>query len=284
MQPKLGILAGGGRLPADIIDICQRTGRAFYVIAFEGQMNAALCDDTPHSRIRLGAAGRTLDTLRENGVEEIIFVGSIVRPGLAQLRPDMWGVKFLARSGAMALGDDGLLTSLVRTLEQDEGFRVVGVGDVARELLAPVGAIGSLQPSDADRADITVAVAAALDLGAKDLGQAAIVRGGSVIGLEDSSGTDALLHRTAAADASGAPDGMSGGVLAKVAKPQQERRVDLPTIGVTTVENATRAGLAGVVVEAGASIILEQHKVAEVADKLGLFVMGIHTEDVLDHV
>ncbi len=294
MQPKLGILAGGGRLPADIINICQRTGRAFYVIAFEGQADDGLCDNIAHSGIRLGAAGRTLDTLRENGVEEIIFVGSIDRPTLGQLRPDIWGVKFLARSGAMALGDDGLLSVLVRTLEQEEGFRVVGVGDVAQELLAPMGAIGSIRPSDADHADIKIAVAAALDLGAKDLGQAAIARGGDVVGLEDSMGTDALLHRTTALSGPGQPQDTRNvpgdahgnaheGVLAKVAKPQQERRVDLPTIGMKTLENAAQAGLAGIVVEAGATIILEQYEIAERADKLGLFVVGIHTEDILDH-
>ena len=283
MQPKLGILAGGGRLPADIVDICQRTGRSFHVIAFEGQVDDGLCDNIPHSRIRLGAAGRTLKALRENGVEEIIFVGSIARPGLTQLRPDSWGIKFLGRSGAMALGDDGFLTVLVRTLEHKEGFRVVGIRDVASELLAPVGPIGSILPSGADQSDIKVAVAAARDLGLKDIGQAAIARHGEVVGLEDSLGTDALVQRVGAlpgSDLRKAP----AGVLAKVAKPQQERRADLPTIGVDTLENAARAGLAGIAVEAGAAIVLERDRVAEKADELGLFVVGIHMENLLNHV
>lgn len=281
MQPKLGILAGGGRLPADIVDICRRTGRAFHVIAFAGQADDALCEDTPHTNIRLGAAGRTLKALRENDVEEIIFVGSISRPSLAEMRPDSWGVKFLARSGAMALGDDGFLTSLIRTLEKKEGFRVVGVGDVARELLAPLGAIGSIQPSGADQPDIRVAVSAARELGAKDVGQAAVSRNGRVIGLEDSSGTDALLHRISPVPAA-EPQGSPVGVLAKVAKPQQERRADLPAIGVDTVRNAARAGLAGIVVEAGAAIVLERDRVADIADELELFVVGIRTDDFLD--
>ncbi len=282
MQPKLGILAGGGRLPADIIDICQRTGRPFYVIAFEGQAEQGLCDDVPHSCIRLGAGGQTLKTLRDHNVEEIILVGSIKRPGVAQLRPDMWGIKFLARSGAMALGDDGILTLLVRTLEQNEGFRVIGIDDIAQELLAPGGAIGVMIPSDVHQIDIRLAVAAAMDLGAKDIGQAAVARNGSVIGLEDSSGTDALLHRLSTQIKPGHHNDLQG-VLAKVAKPQQDRRADLPTIGVATVENAARAGLAGIVVEAAGSIVLERKKVAEMADQLGLFVVGIDTEDILAH-
>ena len=278
MQPKLGILAGGGRLPADIIDICQRTGRSFYVIAFEGQADHGLYDRVPHACIRLGAGGKTLKTLRENSVEEIVFAGSIRRPGLAQLRPDLWGIRFLARSGAMALGDDGMLTTLVRTLEEKEGFRVVGIEDIAQELLAPEGVIGSITPSDNTRGDIRLAVAAALELGDKDIGQAAVARNGAVIGLEDAAGTDALLHRISVLPDAGRHDDRQG-VLAKVAKPQQERRADLPTIGVTTVENAARAGLAGIVVEAAGAIILEREKVAATADQLGLFVLGIHTEE-----
>jgi len=282
MEPKLGILAGGGRLPADIVDICQRTGRSFHVIAFEGQVDDGLCDNIPHSRIRLGAAGRTLKALRENGVEEIVFVGSIIRPSLAQLRPDSWGVKFLARSGAMALGDDGFFTVLVRTLEHKECFRVVGIRDVASQLLAPVGPIGSILPSGCDQSDIKIAVAAARDLGSKDIGQAAIARGGEVIGLEDSLGTDFLIQRVgplSGSDLRKTPNG----VLAKVSKPQQEQRADLPTIGVDTVTNVARAGLAGIVVEAGAAILLQQDKVAEKADKLGVFIIGIQVEDVLNH-
>ena len=282
MQPKLGILAGGGRLPADIIDICQRTGRPFYVIAFDEQVEQGLCDGVPHSCIRLGAGGQTLKTLRDNHVEEILLVGSIKRPSLAQLRPDMWGIRFLARTGAMALGDDGILTLLVRTLEENEGFRVIGIEDIAQEFLAPSGAIGSVIPSADNQEDIRLAVSAAMDLGRKDIGQAAVARNGRIVGLEDASGTDSLLDRLSTQIKQERPDDLQG-VLAKIAKPQQERRADLPTIGVTTVENAARVGLAGIVVEADGAIVLERKKVAEKADQLGLFVLGIHPEAILAH-
>ncbi len=281
MQPKLGILAGGGRLPADIIDTCKRTGRPFFVVAFEDQADPELCSDTDHLVVRLGAAGRMLKALRDNGVEEIILAGSIRRPSMAALRPDMWGAKFLVRrSGIMALGDDGLLTVLVKTLESEEGFRVVGVKDVAGHLLSPLGKIGAITPTDSDKADIRTAVRAAYDLGARDAGQAAVARHGSIIGLEDEEGTDALLTKLGAnQEISSRPD--RSGVLAKVAKPGQERRADLPAIGVNTVINATDAGLSGIVVEAEGSIILDKENVIREADRLGLFVLGVNVEDIL---
>lgn len=270
-------------MPADIVDVCQRTGRPFFVIAFEGQAEPDLYTGIPHMVVRLGAAGRTLKALRDNGVEEIIFVGGIKRPNLAQIRPDLWGVKFLAQSGALALGDDGFLTTLVKKLERDEGFRVVGVKDIAKKLLAPKGVIGSKEPTESDLIDIRAAVRAALELGAEDIGQAAVSRDGNIIGLEDAEGTDALLQRISEIHSPVNGQGLHG-VLAKVAKPQQERRADLPTIGVMTVRNAAKAGLAGIVVEAQGSIILEKQQLIAKADELGLFVFGVAVKDFTDDV
>jgi len=273
MRPKLGILAGSGRLPMDIIGCCTRTGRPFHVIAFSGQSEEEAFASVPHSRIRLGAGGATLKALRDNNVDEIVFVGGIVRPTLAQLRPDAWGLKFLARNGIMALGDDGALSAIIRTLEEKEGFRVVGVGDIAPELLAPIGVLGTITPTRGDQLDINVAVQAAYSLGSKDIGQAAVVRNGQVIGLEGPDGTDALLRRVTSS-LEGEQASKPAGVLAKVCKPRQERRADLPTIGIDTVENVAAAGLAGIAIEAGGALVLERDAVVQKADALGIFIVG----------
>ena len=137
MQPKLGILAGGGELPAHIIQSCRDSGRDFFVIAFEGQADPGLiCAGDEHAWVRLGAAETSLKHLREAGAKELVMAGAIKRPGLKDLRPDMWATKFFASSGAASLGDDGLLKALIKALEA-EGFDVVGVEQLLPDILAP---------------------------------------------------------------------------------------------------------------------------------------------------
>lgn len=271
MPPKLGIVVGGGVLPARLIAACRTAGRPFFVIALEGQADPALPPDTPHAWVRLGAAGEAVARLHAEKCQDLVFVGTVRRPSLADLRPDGWAAWFLARTGTAALGDDSLLSALVRTLEHDEGFRVVAVESVLPDLLARKGAYGRQAPGAEDRDDIATAVAAALDLGARDIGQAAVARNGTVVALEHADGTDAMLARLA----EGAPPSPPRGVLAKVRKPGQESRVDLPTVGAETVRAAARAGLRGIVIEAGGALIADAAQLAAAADDAGIFVAGV---------
>ncbi|MBM3566550.1 MAG: DUF1009 domain-containing protein, partial [Alphaproteobacteria bacterium] len=227
---RLGIVAGGGDLPGRLIEACRAAGRPFFLIALEGQADPALARGNPHAWVRLGRAGEAITRLHAEQCRDLVFAGTVRRPSLADLAPDGWTAWFLARTGAGALGDDGLLTLLVRTLERDEGFRVVAPESILPGLLAREGAYGRLAPAPEDKDDIAAAVAAALDLGARDIGQAAVARDGYVVALEHTDGTDAMLARLAADK----PPSPPKGVLAKVKKPGQESRVDLPTIGPET--------------------------------------------------
>lgn len=274
MPRKLGILAGGGALPSLIVSHCVRSGRPFFVVAFDGQCDPELISQkdgtvVPHTCLRLGAAGKAVKTLRREGVEELIMAGTIRRPSLSDLRPDLWTIRFLARSGGLGGGDDAILTALVKALE-GEGFSIVGPETVLPDLLAPAGVFGSVRPDGAAMADVKFGIAAALSLGAQDIGQAAVVRDGAVVALESSAGTDAML-----ADCVQAPPASPSGVLVKMAKPGQERRADLPTIGVETVRGAHRAGLCGIAVEAGGALVVGRNEVVAAADALGLFVFGV---------
>jgi UDP-2,3-diacylglucosamine hydrolase len=263
--PRLGIVAGGGALPARLIAACQASKRDVFVLALEGQAEKSLVEGVPHRWNRLGAVGAGLVRLKEAGVAEIVLAGHVKKPGLVALRPDSKAMAVLARlAGGLAAGDNAILSAVVRMLE-DEGFRVVAAEDVLGTLLARAGPYGTLIPDDAARADIAAGIAAARTHGAADRGQAVVVRAGAVVGREDESGTDALLARSAG----------RGGVLVKVAKPGQERRADLPAIGPDTVDNAARAGLAGIAVEAGAALVLDPGEVARRADAAGLFVVGV---------
>ena len=269
MLPKLGIIAGGGRLPRDIITECKRTKRPYFVIALKGHAAPETVLDTPHVWVRLGAAGKTIALLHEQDVIELVMVGSVARPSLLQLCPDFWAIKFFARTGVGNKGDDGLLQALIKALESKEGFRIVGAHTVLPSLLAAEGVYGDIRPSEIEIHNIKIAWDAALELGRRDIGQAVIARDGTVISEENARGTAAMIKGIT--PASGSP---RSGVLVKVSKPGQEKRADLPTIGPDTVAQAANAGLAGIAIEAGNSLILNKSETINAANDAKLFIIG----------
>ncbi|PWC48780.1 LpxI family protein [Azospirillum sp. TSA6c] len=267
--PKLAILAGGGTLPARIAEAVRGQGRDVFIVAFDGHTDPQTVAGLPHLWSRFGAAGTILRRLHEEGVGEVVLAGPVRRPSFTELMPDWRTARFLARVGTRALGDDGLLRAVVREVEED-GFRVVGLHELLKDLLTVAGPVGRLMPdADAER-DIARGVEVARALGALDVGQGAVVQQGFVLAVEAIEGTDAMLGRCAGLIRPGL-----GGVLVKVKKPKQDRRIDLPTMGVTTVERAAASGLRGIAVEAGGSLLVDRAAVAEAADRLGLFVVGI---------
>jgi DUF1009 family protein len=269
MPTRLGILAGGGLLPGHIARQCHEQGREVFIIAFEQQADPDVVGPWPHAWVRLGAAGTAIDRLREAGVEDIVMAGPVRRPSLAELRPDGRALRFLAR-GALKGGDDGLLSAIVRTLEEDEGFRIVSVQDVAGGLMPGDGPLGALAPGAEDDVDIRRGIAVLEALGSVDVGQAVVVQAGVVLGVEAIEGTDALIRRCG-----GLRREAKGPVLVKLAKAGQENRVDLPTIGPATVAACREAGFAGIAVEAGRSLVVERETVVALADAAGLFVVGL---------
>ncbi len=273
MADKLGIVAGRGDLPRQIIAACRAQGRPFFVVAVEDHADPETVADAPHAWVRLGAAGLALKRLRDEGVKEIVLAGGISRPSLSGLRPDWWAAKFLARSGAAVLGDDGLLSALVRDLETREGFRVVGIPELLPGSLAPPGTWGRVVPDDTAWQDIRKGLRVVRVLGAVDVGQAAVVQQGLVLGVEAVEGTDRLLERCGSLRREG-----PGGVLIKARKPGQENRADLPTIGERTVRHAAAAGLRGIAVEAGGALVTDRDAVVKAADALGLFVVAAEVE------
>lgn len=267
---KLGIVAGSGVLPAALIKACRNQGRDFFVLALKGHTDAALLPtDIPMRWIRLGAVGTGFREMKKQGVRDIVLIGGVRRPSVAELRPDFRGLAFLARAGMRALGDDGLLKAVIKEIETD-GFKVVGIDEIMPSLLAPHGVFGTVKPTQADETDIKRGVEVAQALGRADVGQAVIVQQGLVLAVEGIEGTAALIQRTASLKRKG-----GGGVLIKMAKPQQDRRIDLPTIGVQTVQSIHEAGFKGIAVQAGAVLVAELEKTVRMADKLGIFIVGV---------
>lgn len=268
MASKLGIIAGGGAFPGLAIAACRSQGRSFHVLALSGHADPAVIGDAPADWIRLGEAGTIFQKLHQAGVTDLVMIGPVRRPTLKELAPDWRTTKFFAKVGLKALGDDGLLRAVTREIEA-EGFRVVGIDDVLADCLAPVGLFGSLAPDDQAQADIDRGWEVAKGIGALDVGQAVIVQQGIVLAVEAIEGTDRLIRRSAELRRDG-----PGAVLVKVRKPGQDRRLDLPTIGLGTLRAAAAAGLRGICVEAGGTLVLDRAELATEADRAGLFILG----------
>ncbi|MCI5544175.1 MAG: UDP-2,3-diacylglucosamine diphosphatase LpxI [Azospirillum sp.] len=277
IQKKLGIIAGGGSLPRRLIHYCQETKRNFFVVAIEGNAAPDLVDDTiPHLWIRIGQAGTGFKRLAEEKIEEVVMIGTIHRPSFKDLVPDMRTAAFFAKIGAKALGDDGILRALIKEIEADK-MRVIGIQEVMGDLLAKSGVLGRKKPSKTDWEDIKRGISVAFELGRLDVGQSVIVQEGLVLGVEGIEGTDELIKRCGGYKRKG-----SGGVLVKLRKPQQDMRIDLPTVGIRTLENAKQSGLNGLAIHAGNTLIVDEEDFIRQADKLGLFVIGITPGDYLE--
>ena len=268
---KIGIVAGGGEVPGQLIATLRDRGQSFFVIGLDGQVQAETLEGTPHLRVRLGAVGTALDALRREGVRRLIFAGSVRRPSLAELRPDWTATRLIARMGPKMFmaGDDALLSAVVKALE-GEGFTVERADSLLDGLLADAGYLGRHRADAAAEADIERGVAILHALGPLDVGQAVVVQQGLCLGIEAVEGTDALLARVGLLRREG-----GGGVLVKLRKQNQDERIDLPTIGVVTVEAAAKAGLAGIAVDAGGAWVVDRPAVITAADRLGLFLKGI---------
>lgn len=269
MPPKLGIVAGGGTLPAHLARACLNAGRDVFIVALKGHADPDAIGDLPHAWVRLGAAGKAIELLRERDVEEIVLAGDVRRPSLSELKPDLRAARFAAK-GFLKRGDDGLLGAVVKALEEEEGFRVLGIQDLMGGLLVREGDLGKLSPTERDVADIDRGVTILDSLADSDVGQAIAVQDGVVLGIEAVEGTDVLIQRCAALRRDG-----RGPVLVKLPKRGQEKRVDLPTIGPATIDAALTAGFVGLAVAAGGTLIVDADVTIAKADEGGLFLHGL---------
>ncbi len=268
---KLGIIAGGGELPERLIQACHDQSRPVFVAAIEGEAEAEHVAKAPHEFFLIGAAGKIIQALKAQNVEELVLAGRIKRPAFSALNLDMTGVKLMARvAKARMQGDDLLLRTIVAFLEE-QGFSVVGADSVLGDLLIPAGPLGQFSPQDdTARNDVALGMRIAKAMGDLDIGQAVVVQQSIVVGVEALEGTDQLLARAGQYRLDGA-----GGVLVKMRKPNQEARVDLPTIGIQTLENAHKAGLRGIAVQAYGAIVINRQELIERANALGMFVVGV---------
>lgn len=272
MLPKLGILAGGGALPRRLVEAARAEGREVFVVGFHGHTDPQTLDNIEHAITRLGAAGAAIKALKAAGVVDIVMAGHIRRPSLFELRPDWRAARFFARAGFAALGDDGLLRAVRAELE-DEGFRLVGPQDVMKSLLTPAGLLTTKAPDGTAESDINRGIAVLAALAPLDVGQAVVVQQGLVLGIEAIEGTEQLIKRAGEVRREG-----QGGVLIKLSKAQQDNQLDLPTIGPDTIRQCRTAGLRGIAVEAGRSIMLDKAACVAAANDAGMFILAVELQ------
>ena len=273
MEP-IGLIAGDGALPSEVAQAAMWAGRSIFVIRLEGFAHDALAV-LPGSDRNIGEIGGAMKALRSAGCRCLCFAGHVGGADFSGLRLDERGREALPRALlAAGQGDAALLSCMIAEFEAD-GFEVVGAHELAPELVLEGGCSTRLAPAEADDADIRKAMSVARAIGALDVGQAAVCRAGRVLAVEAQEGTDAMLRR--AGSLVGEPAAAAAerrGVLAKVPKPRQDRRIDLPVIGPETVRRAGAAGLAGIVGEAGAVLLVRRAEALALADALGLFIIG----------
>lgn len=257
---KLGIIAGSGVLPARLVEVCKEQDIENVVIGLGKDVDSVKPDF--HSRI--GAGNKIRSYLKQQNVTDIVMIGAVKRPTLFNVWPDWPTFKFFLKAFLNSFGDSGLLDA-ARALIEKEGFKLHGIQKFLPELLMSEGVIGMHPPADKYQLDIQMGLKASQDLGAQDIGQAVIVKDGKIIGRENSKGTSALIKK----------HGTEGAILVKTCKPQQDKDLDLPTIGPETARLCAAKKMVGIVGHTDHTLLVERDKTARIADANGLFILGI---------
>jgi len=276
ISSPVGLIAGGGAMPFAVADCMRARGVQPVLFALKGACDPEAVARFRHHWISVGQVGRAIKLFRAENCRDLVFIGTLVRPALSEVRLDWGTVRVLGRVwAAFRGGDDHLLSGIGRILEQD-GFRMVGIKDVAPDLLMPEGCLTRTAPDPNAAGDIARGREVLAALSPFDIGQAAVVIDGHVVGVEDIEGTDGLLARVARLRKEGRIRAKAmRGVLVKAPKRGQDLRFDLPTIGSRTIEGAAAAGLAGIAIIAGNTIVADPQAMIEAADAAGLFVTGL---------
>lgn len=277
-QPvRLGILAGGGRVPEEIAAAAVAHGWPVHVVGIDGEIDGTF-PGIAVTRVNWGQIGRMIRAFRENRCSHLVIVGKVSRPDMTRLKPDFGLVRAIPSILRIMAsgGDDGVLRGVIRFFE-GYGLKVIGPADVAPELAVARGPLGSRKPAEGDEADIAKGFGVVRLLGAFDVGQSVVVRGGAITAIEGAEGTDRMLSRVRPTA------GGLHGVLVKRPKPHQDMRVDMPVIGPDTVSNTASAGLAGIAVLAGQVLVTQRPDVLARAEQQGLFVVGVSDDVVAPH-
>jgi DUF1009 family protein len=279
-ETALAIICGGGSLPFALADAAVRRGRRVVLFALREWADPQRVAAYPHHWSRIGQFGRFLRIAAKEGCRDVAFIGSVTRPSLWRLRPDLGALWLMPQLVHIFRGGDDHLQSGIGRLFEQHGFRLLGPKEIAPELLIPAGPLGVRAPGERDRTDIARGLALLKATSPFDVGQAVVVANNQVLAVEGPEGTDQMLARVVELRRTRRINTAAGcGVLIKAPKAGQDQRIDLPVIGPPTVAAASAAGLAGIAVVAGSTIVAEPEHIATAADRAAIFVIGVDADE-----
>jgi DUF1009 family protein len=265
---KVGIIAGRGELPILLAEKLRASDKAFHLLLVQGEALPSEYSAFEYDVIPITKVGKFFKSLHAHKCTQVTMVGPVSRPNFKNIFPDKEGFKLLGRiSAALSKGDDGLLSAITNFIE-DNGFDVVGAHEFDDTLISDIGTLGKIAPSDEQRGDIQYGIEVSKTLSTFDIGQALVVRAGYVLAIEAAEGTNNMIERCA----DFRWEEGAAGVLVKMAKAGQELRVDMPAIGVETVKQVAKAGLSGIAIEAGKTLLIDREAIIAEADKQNIFI------------
>ncbi|MDV6329320.1 LpxI family protein [Asticcacaulis sp. 201] len=270
---KLALISGGGSLPVEIAAYLQRTNRPYTVIRIAGLSDSAL-DAHPGHKLGLGDFAKLFEILAVEQVKAVCMCGYVQRPDFDTMQKDHGAQHLQSIQTAGRGGDDSLLRQVAKVIAS-QGYHIEGAHEANPELLIGAGLQAGPDPSPETMEDAQEAMRVATAVGALDIGQAVVVAGRITLAVEAQEGTQAMLGRIVNLNPA-----LRGtlvnrkGVLAKLAKPIQDLRLDMPTIGLQTVEDVAAAGLCGIVARSHHLLIIDKPAVYARAAELGVFIYG----------
>ena len=271
---KVGLIAGDGSFPLEVARSISQKNKEIFIIAIKGSASKDI-ERYPHLWIRIGQIGKAIRALKENNCKELILIGGVKKPNVWLLKPDFGALKLFFKLIILPIkGDASILKTLLNFLEKDNKFKVVGAEKYISYLLMSKGLIAGEKINEQSNIDIDIAIENCKNIGSKDIGQACVVVNGQIIASEDSLGTDKMLRDIISKEIRFNNEG----VLVKLVKPIQDRRVDLPAIGLQTIKLAKEIGLCGIAIEDKSSFISNKEGVIEFANKNNIFIFGLSNE------
>ncbi len=268
----VGVIAGNGELPREVAEAILANGKEVFVLAIDGHADVKMLKNISHQVVALGKMQKAVDLLRQHHIGDIIFVGGINRVSLSDLKLDRAGMALLFKAGMKKIsgGDDNLLTLVLKFFEEHK-FVIKSVQELAPQLLFLEQYLGKIRPSSSELKDIEKGQKVLSLLGASDVGQAIIVEDDHVLGIEAAEGTDKLIERCGSLK----KEVKKSGILVKIVKSKQDPRIDLPTIGIKTIELLHNHRFKGMAIRKSSTIILNRREVEEAVNRYKLFIVGI---------
>lgn len=271
----LGILAGIGHLPVDVAQSAKSLGYRVVAIAVVADTDPELPENADvFYTINVGKVGKILQTLKQNGVKNVTMIGKVTKEVLYKsgvVVPDLTTIRVLASLPDRK--DDTIMNAIVKLIE-DTGMHVMDQTVLVRPLLPEPGVLTKRKPTEEEWKDMQFGFRMAKELGRLDIGQTVVVKNRAVMALEAIEGTDACILR-------GGFLGKGGVIVAKTAKPAQDNRFDMPSVGTTTLTSMIHAGATGIVIEAGRTLLVDRKRTLAMADEKGITIVSMSESELV---